>query len=124
MESLALASAVMEHFAPTSARSAGSRTEQQASMHLPAPTPSTHLRVFITWVSIFPLVTLGMYGIASLGPITASWPTWFRALLLTGVVVPTATYVVVPQLFTLTLRWMTWRHHRASTPDVDLQTVR
>jgi len=65
------------------------------------PTPSTpqppsiHVRAVITWIAIFPLVTLGFFAIAPFG---ADWNPVLRALVLTLVVVPLAVYVVVPQL--------------------------
>ncbi|MDI9951330.1 hypothetical protein QM693_19475 [Rhodococcus sp. IEGM 1305] len=76
---------------------------------MPERAPSIHLRVVVTWVSIFPLVTVGMTVMTLSGPITATWPTWLRALSLTGVVVPTAVYFVVPRVLALSVRWMSWR---------------
>jgi len=49
----------------------------------------------ITWLAIFPLVTLGFFAIA---PFATDWNPVLRALVLTLVVVPLAVYVVVPQL--------------------------
>ena len=68
----------------------------------PAP-PSIHVRAVITWLAIFPLVTLGFFAIA---PFSADWNPVLRALVLTLVVVPLAVYLVVPQLMRvyLTLR--------------------
>lgn len=60
------------------------------------PTPPTvHERAVITWIAIFPLVTLGFYAIA---PFAAEWNPVLRAFVLSVVVVPLAVYVVVPQL--------------------------
>ncbi|MET3367638.1 hypothetical protein [Arthrobacter sp. M2012083] len=59
------------------------------------PMPSVHVRAVITWLAIFPLVSLGML---LLGPIMDSWHPVLRALLLTALVVPAAVYVVVPRL--------------------------
>lgn len=65
----------------------------------PAPTPvhvpSVHARVAITWLAIFPLVSIGMMLLA---PISESWHPVLRAFALTAVVVPLAVYVVVPRL--------------------------
>lgn len=64
----------------------------------PAPTtgpPSVHVRALITWIAIFPLVSLGFFAIA---PFAEHWHPVLRALVLTLVVVPIAVYVVVPQL--------------------------
>ena len=59
------------------------------------PPPSVHVRAVITWIAIFPLVTLGMFAIA---PFSEGWNPVLRALVLTLVVVPLAVYLVVPQL--------------------------
>ena len=57
--------------------------------------PSVHIRALITWIAIFPLVSVGML---LLGPIMEPWHPVLRALVLTAFVVPTAVYVVVPRL--------------------------
>lgn len=63
---------------------------------VPAPKPpSVHVRALITWIAIFPLVTLGMWAIA---PFSEDWNPVLRAFVLTLVVVPVAVYLVVPQL--------------------------
>ncbi|WP_243076830.1 hypothetical protein [Microbacterium sp. SS28] len=61
----------------------------------PAAAPSIHVRAVITWLAIFPLVSVGMLLIA---PISESWHPLLRAFVLTAVVVPLAVYVVVPRL--------------------------
>ena len=66
-------------------------------VQIPAPpTPSIHVRAVITWLAIFPLVALGMMGVA---PLTEGWHPVLRALVLTLVVVPVAVYLVLPRLF-------------------------
>ena len=57
--------------------------------------PSVHVRAIITWLAIFPLVTLGFLAIA---PFADGWHPVLRAFVLTVVVVPLAVYLVVPQL--------------------------
>ncbi len=57
--------------------------------------PSVHARAIITWIAIFPLVTLGFFAIA---PFAADWTPVLRAFVLSIVVVPVAVYLVVPQL--------------------------
>lgn len=57
--------------------------------------PSIHARAVITWLAIFPLVTLGFYAIE---PFASGWNPVLRALVLSLVVVPVAVYLVVPQL--------------------------
>ncbi|WP_179220201.1 hypothetical protein [Rhodococcus sp. NCIMB 12038] len=112
MESLALASAVLEQLAPAARKTRRTRTGRAVGDVVPVP--SIHLRVAVTWVSIFPLVTLGMTVMTLSGPITGTWPTWLRALSLTGVVVPTAVYFVVPRVLALSLRWLSWRRRSAA----------
>jgi len=58
--------------------------------------PSVHIRALITWLAIFPLVAICM---TALSPFSTDWPPVLRALVLTLLVVPTAVYLVVPQLF-------------------------
>ncbi|MGU3646862.1 hypothetical protein ACLBXX_18035 [Microbacterium sp. C23T] len=74
--------------------SLSSRTEP-VHVAAPAPAPSVHVRAVITWLAIFPLVSVGML---LLGPVSESWHPILRALVLTAVVVPLAVYVVVPRL--------------------------
>ncbi|WP_426004359.1 hypothetical protein ACPFL9_18240 [Paenarthrobacter sp. NyZ202] len=57
--------------------------------------PSVHMRALITWLAIFPLVSIGMLA---LGPLMEPWHPVLRALLLTALVVPLAVYIVVPRL--------------------------
>lgn len=61
----------------------------------PSGPPSVHARAVITWIAIFPLVTLGFYAIA---PFAGDWNPVLRAFVLSIVVVPVAVYLVVPQL--------------------------
>lgn len=61
---------------------------------MPQP-PSVHVRALITWIAIFPLVTLGFFAIA---PFAEGWNPVLRAFVLSVVVVPVAVYLVVPQL--------------------------
>ena len=60
-----------------------------------AAPPSVHVRAVVTWLAIFPLVSIGMLAMA---PFTESWYPVLRAFVLTLVVVPLAVYVVVPRL--------------------------
>lgn len=66
-----------------------------SSIRIPAAPPSVHVRAVITWLAIFPLVSIGMIAMA---PFTESWHPVLRAFVLTLVVVPLAVYLVVPQL--------------------------
>ena len=65
---------------------------------IPSPTPqppSVHVRAVITWIAIFPLVTLGFFAIA---PFAEDWNPVLRAFILSIIVVPVAVYLVVPKL--------------------------
>ncbi|WP_345802044.1 hypothetical protein AAIB33_02765 [Microbacterium sp. AZCO] len=62
------------------------------------PAPSQHVRALLTWLAIFPLVTIGSLLLA---PISGSWHPVLRTAVLTAVVVPVAFYLVVPQLVRL-----------------------
>ena len=73
-----------------------------ASVSVVAPAvalPSVHVRALITWLAIFPLVSIGMLLLA---PLWGDWHPVLRSLLLTAIVVPLAVYYVVPQM-------MAWR---------------
>ncbi|MEU9115777.1 hypothetical protein AB0D04_29355 [Streptomyces sp. NPDC048483] len=61
----------------------------------PAPAPSTHRRALITWLAIYPTVTV-VLGL--IGPVTAGLPLLLRTLILTAIVVPIAAYVLIPAL--------------------------
>lgn len=63
--------------------------------------PSVHVRAIATWVTIFPLVALGMTLMA---PVSGDWHPVLRALVLTAVIVPLAVYVIVPRLLGLYVR--------------------
>ncbi len=71
-------------------------TMYQPNQSSPASAPpSVHVRAMITWIAIFPLVTLGFFAIA---PFATDWNPVLRAFVLSIVVVPLAVYLVVPQL--------------------------
>ena len=69
-------------------------TMTRVAASAPQP-PSVHVRAVITWIAIFPLVTLGFVAIA---PFAEDWNPVLRAFVLSVVVVPIAVYLVVPQL--------------------------
>jgi len=74
------------------AQSAAAPTRVPASGPQP---PSIHVKAVITWLAIFPLVTLGFFALA---PFAEDWNPVLRAFILSIVVVPLAVYLVVPQL--------------------------
>ena len=57
--------------------------------------PSVHVCAFITWLAIFPLVSLGFLTIV---PAMGDAHPLLKVLVLTLVVVPLAVYLVVPAL--------------------------
>lgn len=63
--------------------------------------PSVHVRAFVTWLTIFPLVAIGMTLMA---PVSADWHPVLRAFVLTLVIVPLAVYLIVPRLLGLYAR--------------------
>ena len=63
--------------------------------------PSVHVRALATWITIFPLVALGMTLMA---PVSVDWHPVLRALVLTAIVVPLAVYLVVPRVLALYVR--------------------
>lgn len=82
---------------------------QQAGPQSQRP-PSIHARALITWLAIFPLVTIGFYVIE---PFASGWNPVMRALVLSAAVVPLAVYLVVPQLMRA-YQWLRARRTRAA----------
>jgi antibiotic biosynthesis monooxygenase (ABM) superfamily enzyme len=74
--------------------------------------PSVHLRVFVTWLAVFPLVAIGL---TIMSPFTTGWPPALRALVLTLIVVPLTAYLVVPRLLALHHRLRPERPGRSAT---------
>lgn len=60
--------------------------------------PSVHVRAFITWLAIYPLVSIGFLTIV---PLMGSSHPLLKVFVLTLVVVPLAVYLVVPNLMKL-----------------------
>jgi len=67
-------------------------------MATPPPQVSIHIRAFITWLTIFPLVALGL---TFLMPALGDMHPILKALILTLIVVPLAVYLIVPRLMGL-----------------------
>jgi len=79
---------------------AATRPAQQVPAQVPAQQqapalPSVHMRAFITWLAVFPCITIAQYA---LGPVLAPYPVPLRVLVITGLVVPFVVYVLVPRL--------------------------
>lgn len=60
--------------------------------------PNVHERALITWLSIFPLVAIGL---SILGSSLGEANPILKAFLLTLIVVPVAVYLVVPNMMKL-----------------------
>jgi antibiotic biosynthesis monooxygenase (ABM) superfamily enzyme len=67
-------------------------------MATPHPPVSIHVRAFITWLTIFPLVAI---GITFLMPALGGLHPILKAFVLTAIVVPLAVYLIVPRLLGL-----------------------
>ncbi|WP_214410044.1 hypothetical protein [Sphaerisporangium fuscum] len=61
-----------------------------------APAPSVHHRAFLTWVAVYAMI---MSVQLLLGSSIAPLPLPLRTLILTGIVVPTVVYLLMPALF-------------------------
>lgn len=77
----------------SSPKAALSAAKPPTAAALPQPV-SIHMRAFITWLAIFPLVAIGMMVTA---PLIEGLHPVLRALVLTLLVVPAAVYLVVPR---------------------------
>ncbi|WP_200887879.1 hypothetical protein [Rhodococcus opacus] len=71
---------------------------------------SVHVRAFITWCAIFPLVAFGM---AAMGPFTVDWHPVLRMFVLTLVIVPLSVYQVVPRMLLVYSRLIRAAHDRS-----------
>ncbi|MFI7244731.1 hypothetical protein [Streptomyces qinglanensis] len=67
----------------------------------PASAPSAHRRALITWLAVYPTITVAL-GV--LGPPTANLPLPVRTLILTLIVVPVSAYALIPALLRMNAR--------------------
>lgn len=79
----------------------------EAWFALPAA-PSNHQPVrwkmaFVTWLGIFPTVSLLLYFVA---PLLASWPFLLRTAAITGLVVLLMTWVIMPRFVRAFRQWL------------------
>jgi hypothetical protein len=65
--------------------------------------PPRYKMMIVSWLGIYPLATLIFLF---LGPLLNSLPVYVRPLLMTLIMIPTMTYVVMPQLTKLFARWL------------------
>jgi antibiotic biosynthesis monooxygenase (ABM) superfamily enzyme len=61
----------------------------------PAAMPSVHRRALITWVAVYPAITVAQ---PIIGPHVTHWPVAGRTLLVTALAVPFSVYFSVPFL--------------------------
>lgn len=71
------------------------------AMAHPPQQVSIHVRALITWLTIFPLVALGL---TFLTPILGDSHPVLKAFILTLIVVPLAVYVIVPRFLGLYIK--------------------
>jgi hypothetical protein len=69
----------------------------------PIVPPPRYKMAMVTWLAIFPLITLVSYVTA---PIFVDVPIVVRVLVMTVLVVPLMTYVVMPRMTLLFRRWL------------------
>lgn len=67
------------------------------------PPPPPYKMAVVTWVTIFPLITLVVVATA---PLLGSLPLVLRLAVTTGVTVPLMTWVVMPRMTRLLGRWL------------------
>jgi antibiotic biosynthesis monooxygenase (ABM) superfamily enzyme len=67
------------------------------------PPPPRYKMAIVTWVTIFPLITLVVVASA---PLLGSLPLVLRLAVTTGVTVPLMTWVVMPRVTRLLHRWL------------------
>ena len=68
-----------------------------------APPPPRYKMALVTWVTIFPLITL---LVVALAPLLGRLPLVARLAVTTGVAVPLMTWVVMPRATRLLHRWL------------------
>ncbi|MFE5289683.1 hypothetical protein ACFRAQ_32350 [Nocardia sp. NPDC056611] len=71
----------------------------------PAALPSVHRRALITWLAVYPTITLAL---ALLGPEMGGLPVFVKTLILTVIVVPVSAYLLVPLLMKANQRLAVW----------------
>ena len=65
--------------------------------------PPKYKVALLTWVGVYPVITAIL---AIVGPATASWPLPLRTLLLSGLMVPVLTWLVIPALSRVLNGWL------------------
>jgi len=65
--------------------------------------PPRYKQAIITWLGVYPALTLTL---AALGPAMESWPLPLRTLLVTLVLVPALTWVILPLMRRMLGSWL------------------
>jgi hypothetical protein len=73
--------------------------------------PQHYKITIVTWFGVFPTITLLLY---LLGPLLDHLPLVIRTLVLSAIMVPLLTYVVMPWLTKLLHRWLFAQGRRSS----------
>ena len=71
--------------------------------HLSTSMPPKYKVALVTWAGVYPVITAIL---ALVGPATTSWPLPLRTLLLSGLMVPVLTWVVIPALTRVLNGWL------------------
>jgi len=75
---------------------------------MPTLTPPRHKLALLNWAGAYAVITLIL---AVLGPATATWPLPLRTLLLSAMMAPAMTWLVIPGLTRLFRGWL-WDRDR------------
>ena len=70
----------------------------------PRPAPPRYKLALLTWVGAYAVITLIL---EVLGPAMAAWPLPLRTLLLSALMAPAMTWLVIPLLTRLLRSWLT-----------------
>jgi uncharacterized protein len=70
---------------------------------VPIVPPPRYKMALVTWLAVFPAITLVLLALT---PVVSGWPLPLRTLLLTVILVPALTWVVMPRLTRLLRRWL------------------
>lgn len=65
--------------------------------------PRRYKQAILTWLAIYPALTVTL---ALLTPSMEGWPLWLRTLLVTALLVPLLTWVLLPLLTRLLRGWL------------------
>jgi uncharacterized protein len=76
---------------------------ENTTQRTPRPGPPRYKLALITWLGAYGVITLIL---EVLGPAIAGWPLPARTLLISALMVPTLTWVIVPALARLFRPWL------------------